>query len=101
MVYLYAGLGVAMLAGIMAVFEMGLALTGNSVLPSPQDSYLSNPAAQLEDRRWLLLLADNDVLDQIDGKVGSSLCKELDKEYSKKWSVSPWRSDTARMPVTD
>ena len=101
MVYLYAGLGMAMLAGIMAVFEMGLALTGNSVLPSPQDPYLSDPATQLEDRRWLLLLADGDVLDQIDGKVGTSLCKELDQEYSRKWTVSPWRSDTARMPVTD
>ena len=30
MVYLYAGLGIAMLSGIMAIFEMGLAVTGQS-----------------------------------------------------------------------
>ena len=30
MVYLYAGLGVMMLSGIMAIFEMGLAVTGQS-----------------------------------------------------------------------
>ena len=32
MVYLYAGLGVVMLSGIMAIFEMGLALTGQTLL---------------------------------------------------------------------
>ena len=35
MVYLYAGLGVLMLSGIMAIFEMGLSLTGQSMLPTP------------------------------------------------------------------
>ena len=100
MVYLYAGLGVAMLAGIMAVFEMGLALTGNSLLPSPQDPYLSDPATQLEDRLWLLLLADPNVLVQIDGEVGISLCKKLGDAYFDKEKVFPWLSD-ARMPVTD
>ena len=39
MVYLYAGLGIAMLSGIMAVFEMGLAVTGQSFLSSPVDRY--------------------------------------------------------------
>ena len=104
MVYLYAGLGVAMLAGIMAIFEMGLALTGNSVLPSPQDPYLSNSTAQSEDRTWLSLLADDGVVDRIRGKYGLSLCDELDAVYSERLAegdVSPWFKDTVRMPVTE
>ena len=40
MVYLYAGLGVVMLSGIMAIFEMGLSLTGQSMIPTPPDVYL-------------------------------------------------------------
>ena len=102
MVYLYAGLGVAMLAGIMAIFEMGLALTGNSLLPSPQDPYLSDSTAQSEDRRWLSLLTDDGVLDR--GKSGFSLCDELDVVYSERLAeggVSPWVRDTAHMPVTE
>ena len=39
MVYLYAGLGVVMLSGIMAIFEMGLSLMGQSMLPTPPDVY--------------------------------------------------------------
>ena len=39
MVYLYAGMGVVMLTGIMAIFEMGLSLTGQSLLPIPKDLY--------------------------------------------------------------
>ena len=39
MVYLYAGMGVVMLTGIMAIFEMGLSLTGQSLLSMPVDLY--------------------------------------------------------------
>ena len=35
MVYLYAAMGVVMMTGIMAVFEMGLSLTGQSILLKP------------------------------------------------------------------
>ena len=42
MVYLYAGMGVVMLTGIMAIFEMGLSLTGQSLLPMPTDSYVGS-----------------------------------------------------------
>lgn len=101
MVYLYAGLGVAMLAGIMAIFEMGLALTGNSLLRSPQDPYLSNSTAQSEDRRWLSLLADAGVVDRIRGTTGVSLCDELDAVYTERWVVTPWSRDTVRMPVIE
>ena len=39
MIYLYAGLGVVMLSGIMAIFEVGLK-TGQSLLPMPNDTYV-------------------------------------------------------------
>ena len=42
MVYLYAGMGVVMLTGIMAIFEMGLSLTGQSLLPMPADLYVGS-----------------------------------------------------------
>ena len=42
MVYLYAGLGAVMLSGIMAIFEMGLSLTGQSLLPTPVDTYIGS-----------------------------------------------------------
>ena len=39
MVYLYAALGAVMMTGIMAVLEMGLSLTGQSLLLKPEDPY--------------------------------------------------------------
>ena len=62
MVYLYAGLGVAMLTGIMAIFEMGLALTGRSLLPSPQDLYSESEDVKREDLRMVKLLIEADDL---------------------------------------
>ena len=42
MVYLYAGLGIAMLSGIMAIFEMGLAITGQSFFRNESTYHGSN-----------------------------------------------------------
>lgn len=42
MVYLYAALGVVMMTGIMAVVEMGLSLTGQSLLLNSNDPYRQN-----------------------------------------------------------
>ena len=41
MIYFYAGLGTAMLTGIMLLFEVGLALTGQSLFveASSQEDY--------------------------------------------------------------
>ena len=99
MVYLYAGLGVAMLAGIMAIFEMGLALSGRSLLPAPVDLYLSNDEVKAMDRKLLALLVDGEVSP---GLLGSSLCAELisayDNEHVPTGGVNPWLED-ARMPL--
>ena len=75
MVYLYAGLGVVMLTGIMAIFEMGLSLTGQSMLPTPPDEYSENAEMKVADKRILEILTDRDVFD---GEIaGVSLCTEL------------------------
>ena len=61
MVYLYAGLGVLMISGIMAIFEMGLSLTGQSMIPTPAGVYLQSAEMKLVDQRLLALLK-NEVL---------------------------------------
>lgn len=54
MVYLYAALGMVMLSGIMAIFEMGLSLTGQSLLPTPADAYFSDSSSMKETDKTLL-----------------------------------------------
>jgi len=58
MVYLYALLGVTMMSGIMAIFEMGLLLTGQSMLPTPADVYLANSSVKERDKTRLEFLLD-------------------------------------------
>jgi hypothetical protein len=58
MVYLYAGLGIAMLSGIMTIFEMGLAVTGQSLLRSPEESYFNDIAAKNIDKNFMKSLYD-------------------------------------------
>lgn len=93
MVYLYAGLGVAMLAGIMAIFEMGLALTGRSLLPAPQDMYLSNAQVKLKDQRLLKLLVGNPAV-VAPGLNAESLCVALRDAYQDAYlqggESNPW-----------
>ena len=45
-----------MLTGIMAIFEMGLSLTGRSLLPTQQDPYFKTPSTSEMDRALLELL---------------------------------------------
>ena len=58
MVYLYAGLGMVMLSGIMAIFEMGLSLTGQSLLPTPADPYFADSSMKEIDQALLEFLFD-------------------------------------------
>ena len=100
MVYLYAGLGVAMLAGIMAIFEMGLALTGRSLLPSPMDPYASNGEVKAMDQKLMVLLANRDAVAA--GLLGTSLCEQVIAAYGDAYvptgGANPWVQDSA-MPV--
>ena len=82
MVYLYAALGVMMMAGIMSVVEMGLSLTGQSLLLKPidpyQQSFLGSTSVQARDREMLDLLHNQDDLDAIERSLqGSELCQQL------------------------
>ena len=102
MVYLYAGLGVAMLAGIMAIFEMGLALTGRSLLPSPVDPYLSDGEVKAMDQTLMALLANREAVAA--GLLGTSLCEKVIAAYEDPegptGGVNPWLQDAA-MPVNN
>ena len=82
MVYLYAGLGVAMLAGIMAIFEMGLALTGRSLLPMPLDTYRGSLEQSLEQE----LLGNSSKVKS--GSQGEDICDDLSKDLPSGQSPS-------------
>ena len=81
MIYLYAALGVVMMTGIMAVVEMGLSLTGQSILLKPDDLYQQNfvtKAVGKRDQQMLNLLHNQDDLDAIGRSLkGSELCRQL------------------------
>ena len=68
-----------MLTGIMAIFEMGLALKGQSIIPSSMDAYLENPKFKSTDQKLLRLLSDSDQVNP--GLEGSILCKAVIDAY--------------------
>ena len=97
MVYLYAGLGVLMLSGIMAIFEMGLSLTGQSMLPTPSDGYLQDSDLKMSDKRLMELLSNPDAVNQ--GLANQALCTALVESYSDQYpGQSAWQADQ-RMPI--
>ena len=100
MVYLYAGLGIAMLSGIMAIFEMGLALTGQSLIPSPADAYLSDPVVKQMDQNLLRLL--NNPAQVVQGLEREVLCNKLKAAYETRYPTkgNPWVEDS-RLPIND
>ena len=79
MTYLYGALGIAMLAGIFGIFDLGLSLTGQqSLLSPPRDPYTGGSPEQRADQLWLKLLSDSDALDAIGRDLSSqSLCDQL------------------------
>ena len=81
MVYLYAALGVVMMTGIMAVVEMGLSLTGQSLLLKPDDPYrrnISTNAVDKRDQQMLNMLHDAVDLDLIGRSLQrNQLCDQL------------------------
>lgn len=94
MIYMYAALGVVMLSGIMAVFEMGIALTGRSLISAPPDAYSSNDQAKTLDQNLLFLLSDGDLVPN--GLEGPSLCNQLKLSYEKKYpeEANLWIEDS-------
>ena len=88
MVYLYAALGVMMMSGIMAVLEMGLSLTGQSLILKPLlasgQKESIDELKQLDRNVLLLLYKKHEVqgLDPLGSPIGfplngSSLCAQV------------------------
>ena len=50
--------GDGVLSGIMAIFEMGLSLTGQSLLPTPADPYFADSSMKEMDQALLEFLFD-------------------------------------------
>ena len=85
MVYLYAALGVMMLSGIMAIFEMGLSLTGQSMIPTPPDEYFSGDSSMKDfDIKILGSLADSGFPDLV---MSRGLCNALEEVDDKGWAL--------------
>lgn len=97
MVYLYAGLGVLMISGIMAIFEMGLSLTGQSMMPTPADVYLQSAEMKLVDQRLLALLKNRSAVAA--GLANDSLCKALLDSYSNQYPGQSAGLPDHRLPV--
>ena len=109
MVYLYAGLGVVMLSGIMAIFEMGLSLTGQTLLPVPSNDYQSNQSMKDLDIVFLKALAD-EITPVVDDKTfpnlvsSKGLCVALDEIDEPGWlpiSVGRWTDGCQRSKFVD
>lgn len=97
MVYLYAGLGVVMLSGIMAIFEMGLSLMGQSMLPTPPDVYRDSSEMKLIEQRLLGLLMDRDAV--APGLANQALCDSLLQSYETQYPGESAGQTDSRMPI--
>ena len=86
MAYLYAVMGVVMMTGIMAIFELGLSLTGQSVLPALPDPYVSSPQAKALDRDLLKLVANPNSIGQ--DLRQTDLCEAIRMAYSDSSSLN-------------
>ena len=97
MVYLYAGLGVLMMSGIMAIFEMGLSLTGQPMISMPADVYLQSAEMKEVDQNLLSLLKNRSAVSA--GLANNSLCMALLLSYQNQYSVSRIAEPDRRMPI--
>ena len=84
MVYLYAALGMVMMSGIMAIFEMGLSLTGQSMIPTPPDEYLSDVSMKAIDIQILDTLTDKGFPDLV---LSQGLCGALEEVDPAGWNL--------------
>lgn len=78
MIYFYAGLGAAMLTGIMVLFEVGLALTGQSLVDEQTEFEVYQDIVNSSDRLFQRMLTEPQDLQAIGtGHYGSVLCKQI------------------------
>ena len=84
MAYLYASLGVMMLGGIMAIFEMGLSLTGQSMIPAPPEKYFSDASMKSTDIKLLQGLTDGAFPASV---LNKGLCAALEDIEREGWTL--------------
>jgi len=78
MIYFYAGLGAAMLTGIMLLFDVGLALTGQSLLEERSEFDAYQDVVNGSDRLFQgMLTQPQDVQAIGTGRYGSVLCEQI------------------------
>ncbi len=78
MIYFYAGLGTAMLTGIMVLFEVGLALTGQSLLEERSELDPYQDVVSASDRLFQRMLTQPQDVQAIgQGRYGSDLCQQI------------------------
>ena len=78
MIYFYAGLGAAMLSGIMLMFEVGLALTGQSLFEESSHSDVYHDITNSADKLFLRMLVEPLELKALGtGRYGPVLCQQI------------------------
>ena len=86
MAYFYAVMGVVMMTGIMAIFEMGMSLTGQSLLPNPPDKYLMNEGMKKLDANLYEHIANKDGFGVFSDSVSDQgLCDALKSFEEGSW----------------
>ena len=78
-------MGVVMMTGIMAIFEMGLSLTGQSLLPVPLSGYSAN--TQNKAKKDAKLLQELSEEDFNESALASGLCSALKEVDGEPWTL--------------
>ena len=84
MAYMYAALGVVMLSGIMAIFEMALSLTGRSMIPASPDAYFEDTSMKSSDIMLLQGLTDGAFPASV---LNKGLCAALEDIEREGWTL--------------
>ena len=77
-------MGVVMMTGIMAIFEMGLSLTGQSLLPAPPSGYPQNSLNKVKDAQLMKSLSTQAFDDSV---LANGLCVALQGVDGEPWSL--------------
>ena len=78
MIYFYAGLGAAMLTGIMALFEVGMALRGQSLLDDRSGLDTYQDVVNSADQLFLRMLTESSDLKALgSGRYQYDLCQQI------------------------
>ena len=77
-------MGVVMMTGIMAIFEMSLSLTGQSLLQAPLSAYSENTQNKAKDARLLLSLSEEDFNGSV---LANGLCSALNEVDGEPWAL--------------